>query len=113
METPAAYETLAAEKYEGQGTYLFNEDSTYVLVQKQDGLTTINPSPLVRFFVYDRAEEKVMYEGSAAGTVAWADAHHLRIVETPGAVRDEEPSSSGYLIDVRTGEKSQAGGKTN
>ena len=108
----AEYRRLALERF-GDTTavaYVPNtEGGTYMLVLQEDKAAETPSLPVTRFFVYDRAGAQVVYEERGIqGSVAWHDAHHLRVRVIPGIVPanpDRQPAATVYLVDVRTGNR--------
>jgi len=118
LETPpitdsVPYQVLANQKLHSNIHYRFNEDRSLVLCISQAKPTPQIIHPPLRFFIYDVAAEKVVFEDSLAnGEVKWLDSHRIAVRTIPGIVRVEELAGqvSGYIFDTKTGKKVKQSG---
>lgn len=110
---PARYEALALERFGRTTTvtYLPNAAGTFVLVRNSEKPAPAQHPPVVSFFVYEPAADRVAYaEEALPGTVVWHGPHHLKVSRRTDALPGETadtPLTAVYYVDVRTGQRSE------
>jgi hypothetical protein len=97
--------SVLSETIESPYTTHFSPDSSFVLAASAIRPTTQVPNPSLHFVVVER-ETAVVLQDSKPGParVEWFDAQRLRVLLTPGMV-PVDGGASGYLLQVRTGER--------
>ncbi len=109
MALVPAYLQVAEENFGAEYMTVFNQDSSYVLLQQQP-----KNSPFVSglFLVYDMTEDKiVLAEQLAQGQINWVRPYELEVVKIPGIVRGGEASAKrdGYRFHVKRARKMPLG----
>lgn len=98
MET---YKTVAADKYQNNVRYSLNDEKTHVICTS---VTKSAQMKITRFFIFDIANEKVLFEDSVInGSVDWLDATQVQIQSQPGIVKGDESETAApgsYIFDV-------------
>ncbi|MFA7227741.1 MAG: hypothetical protein WC061_01800 [Melioribacteraceae bacterium] len=99
---------FSADRFGASSETFYNSDSTYALIVGQSKSTSLNPNPVLRFFVYDiKGEVIVIEDGFSSGRVFWKDKSHIEVTVTHGIVSAEDDDNiSGYIYDVSSGTRS-------
>lgn len=96
--------TLSAT-IESPYTTHFSPDSTFVLAASAIRPTTQTPNPSLHFVVIERQTALVLQDSKPGpARVEWFDDLRLKVVFTSGMV-SVDGAVSGYLLQVRTGER--------
>ncbi|MEO8399217.1 MAG: hypothetical protein ABI550_05295 [Ignavibacteriaceae bacterium] len=101
------YQLVAREKFQKNYEVLFNEDERYVLCIKRKKSSSLLPSPPLSFFIYDRVNEKIIYQDELpGGNVKWLNNYQVEIKTIPGTITgDEQPSDFVDIYDVNQKKK--------
>ena len=101
-EHPAEITKIALEKYQDHFNFLQNKDTLYVICFRQDSETALNPTPPLRFFVFDVKNKKIIFEDNLPnGSVKWIDKYKIGVKTIPGIIRkDEILPEYTYVYDV-------------
>lgn len=82
-----AYTILAKEKLGDDVIYTPNKSQSYVLCVKETKGNNRQPSSIIKFFVYDLEEAKIIYEENlSAGYVKWYNDNQIEMYSTPGVM---------------------------
>ncbi len=115
LDTVSKYSQLAVEKYQTNITYQVNSAKSYVLCYKQAKATALNPTPPLKFFVYDLEHAKILFEDALSnGTIKWLNDHQFQVRTTPGIIKIDEDTNKrlfGYIYDVALQKKVAAPGE--
>lgn len=91
----------------GYKTIPNTSDSLLLCLSKKDNNSERMDS--VHAVVWDKIAEKIIFQKKfPGGKVSWYDAGHIKVVQMPGIVRDNEGAKS-VIINIRTGEKQRLG----
>jgi hypothetical protein len=103
----ASYTSIAMDRYGNNVEFMPNMDSSFVLcVNRMESAG--QPIVTVRFFVYDIAQHRVLYEDSLEqAEVFWMNPSQVRVVSTPEVTSGDEAPGAGYIYDVRSRERSR------
>ncbi len=100
-----AYRMLAVKKYQDHISYIFNSGKSAVVCAKQIESTRLNPFPRLDFFVYDIANQELLFEDSVqSGKVVWSGENKIKVTLVPEVMVGNEPEKdtrTGYEYDVR------------
>lgn len=105
----ARYKKVAMAKYHDDVNFVVNPSKSHVLCVRKSALDSKN-SLALKFFVYDLAADKVVYEESQpSGTVKWISDDRIEVYVLPGIVRvgkdGQEKSFYGYIYDLKLKKK--------
>lgn len=105
-DTMGDWESVLAGTIDSPYTMHFSPDSTFVLAASSTRPTRRVPNPALHFVVVER-ETALVLQNTKPGParVEWFDALRVKVLLTPGMV-PEDGGVSGYLLQVRTGERS-------
>ena len=104
-----ALNKLSLERFGTGYRHLYNSDTTFSIAVKQEKASARNPNPLLQYFVFNLADEKIIYEDNVpGGSIFWKDNGRIEVRETPGTVRAGDGNKIyGYIYDVKSGIKSE------
>jgi hypothetical protein len=106
QSTSEKYKALAISKYETDIEYVFNESKTVVVCAQSQKRTIEKPRHSLKFFVYDVAKDRVIFEESLAdGEVVWKNDHEIKITQRLGTAQKDGSNMVTYVFDVITQKK--------
>jgi len=93
---------LSVEKFGVSFQTTYNADNSFALVVEKAKVTSKNPNPFLRFFIYGLGESKIIFEDNVAGGLAsWKNDAQIEVAITPGTVSTEEIGKLyGYVYNV-------------
>ena len=101
---PEQYKIKALKKYGDNVEFAFDSSKVFVLCMKKSKPTRETPQQQTSFFVYDIAEDAILYENSLEnGTVSWVNDHQVEVRLTPGILTKDEALNqllTTYRFDV-------------
>ncbi|RMH73748.1 MAG: hypothetical protein D6675_01630 [Gemmatimonadetes bacterium] len=107
-DNPLLYQEIAQRRFLGQAEYRFNPTKTHVMVIRRGKTRPFTPKyaqPL-EFFIFDLAEQRIVYEDQQAnGKVTWVTPHQIKVTLFPETMQGIENEPYGYLYDVQTQQK--------
>ena len=105
----ASYKKTAEEKYSDNINYMFSPDSAFVVCYKTEEKTTDNPTPQLKFFIYDLNNDKIVFEdNSRSDKIEWINNTQLRVLKRPGIITVDPKKNSkllGYIYDLKNNKK--------
>lgn len=103
------FKNIAEKKFGTDFQFSFNSDSSFVLIINQKKPTAQNPFPLLKFFVYDLSNNKIILEDNRPNSmVVWKNSYQVEVIITPEMVStDAKNNSKGYIYDLRQKKKTK------
>lgn len=98
---------ISLEKYGTNFDILYNSDKSYSIVIKKEKASVQHPNPLLVFFLYNLASDKIVFEDTVAGgKIAWLNREQVEVSTVPGTVSLEHANNKfGYLYNAATESK--------
>jgi len=107
IENASAIEKTVSDKLGSEYQPLYNQSKTHVLYIQRGNETPANPSPLLKFLLYEiKGGKLLMDESVPAGSVKWLNDTQIEVTWVPGMVTANDAGRTpGYIFDVTTGRK--------
>jgi hypothetical protein len=100
----SSYKKLAEDRFNKNYKVMFNQDSTYLIVQSTRRDTAKNFPSQLNFFVYNSTERKIIYEDNLSnGNVKWINKNQLKVTTNPEVIKGKYSNNEdvfGYIYDV-------------
>ncbi|VAX28835.1 hypothetical protein MNBD_IGNAVI01-2120 [hydrothermal vent metagenome] len=98
---------VAEEKYHDNFKIIFNSNKDFALCVHKNKSKIPGPES-INYFVYDISKDKITYEGNIPnGSISWESDYKIRLEEIPGIIQKDKPSSSVYILNVKTNSKTK------
>ena len=91
------------EKYGNDTICQTSPSNSYILCRRTSKDSLLNPNSLTKFFVFSKAEQKIIYEDAIAGVqISWRNDTLLLINQQKGIISSTaDPGKIQYFIDLK------------
>jgi len=98
---------VAEEKYQNNFKIVYNTNKDFALCIHKNKSNVPGPES-INYFVYDLSKDKITYEGNIPqGNISWESDYMIRLEEIPGIIQKDKPSSTVYILNVKTNSKTK------
>lgn len=107
MKKLSGYKETAASQFGENTEFLFNSDSTFVVIINQAKRTNLDPAPVIKYIIFDLNQDKIVFKDSLAkASIKWKTNSLVEILITPGIIpKAGIEFNTGYSYDITTQEK--------